>query len=202
MPSLAEKVRQQYPGAYNDMSDFALEKAVLAKHPDYQDLATPTPPRSTATIGAAEPGMAVPPQEGNYLKGEALAPMGPVAPARGLGMLAQSAGRLLSRVSGSTPVQATLGAAKGAAMGAPSWAGGGMLRGAARGIRAAQAAMTPAAEETVTLAPQAARQALNRRLVLSPAEAAREAQLAQLAEAQTQLERPAARLAGMRNAGR
>lgn len=55
----------------------------------------------------------------------------------------------------------------------------------------------PAPPETAPTA-----QALNRRLVLSPAEQAREAQLAQLAEAQTQLERPAARLAGMRNAGR
>ena len=90
----------------------------------------------------------------------------------------------------------TTGAVKGAALGIPSWMGGGVIRGVARGWQGA----TRATQETA--APNVARQALNSRLVLSPAEAAREAQLAQLAEAQTQLERPAARLAGMRNAGR
>lgn len=43
MPGLAAAVRAKYPGAYDDLSDAELEKQVLAKHPEYADLATPTP---------------------------------------------------------------------------------------------------------------------------------------------------------------
>lgn len=38
---LVEKIRAKYPGAYNDMDDAALTKAVLAKYPEYSDLAAP-----------------------------------------------------------------------------------------------------------------------------------------------------------------
>jgi hypothetical protein len=41
MPSLAQMVRAKYPGAYDDIPDAQLEAQVLAKHPEYQDLATP-----------------------------------------------------------------------------------------------------------------------------------------------------------------
>src|SRR5581483_589024 len=38
---LVEKIRAKYPGAYDDMDDAALTKAVLAKYPQYSDLAAP-----------------------------------------------------------------------------------------------------------------------------------------------------------------
>lgn len=41
MPQLADKIRQKYPGVYDDMDDSALETAILAKHPEYADLAKP-----------------------------------------------------------------------------------------------------------------------------------------------------------------
>ena len=42
MPSpLVEKIRATYPGAYAEMSDAQLEAAVLAKYPQYRDLAAP-----------------------------------------------------------------------------------------------------------------------------------------------------------------
>lgn len=37
--TLAAKVRAKFPGTYDDLSDPDLEKAVLAKHPEYADLA-------------------------------------------------------------------------------------------------------------------------------------------------------------------
>lgn len=38
---LAQKIRAKYPGAYDDMDDAALEKAILAKYPEYADLVEP-----------------------------------------------------------------------------------------------------------------------------------------------------------------
>lgn len=38
---LVDKVRSAHPGAYDDMDDAALTKAVLAKYPQYSDLAAP-----------------------------------------------------------------------------------------------------------------------------------------------------------------
>ncbi len=38
---LVSKIRDAYPGHYDDMSDDDLEKSVLAKHPEYHDLASP-----------------------------------------------------------------------------------------------------------------------------------------------------------------
>lgn len=46
MPQLAALIRAKFPGAYDDLDDAALEKSVLAKHPEYQDLATPEPPKA------------------------------------------------------------------------------------------------------------------------------------------------------------
>jgi hypothetical protein len=43
MPTLAELVRAKHPGAYDDLPDAELEKSVLAKYPQYADLATPAP---------------------------------------------------------------------------------------------------------------------------------------------------------------
>src|SRR6266567_4639658 len=41
---LVEKIRGKYPGAYDDLDDAALTKAVLAKYPQYEDLARPSTP--------------------------------------------------------------------------------------------------------------------------------------------------------------
>jgi hypothetical protein len=38
---LVEKIRSKYPGSYDDMDDAALTKAILAKYPQYSDLAAP-----------------------------------------------------------------------------------------------------------------------------------------------------------------
>jgi hypothetical protein len=43
MGQLAKLLRDKYPGTYDDMSDDELEKAVLAKYPEYKDLAEPKP---------------------------------------------------------------------------------------------------------------------------------------------------------------
>lgn len=37
--TLAQRVRAKYPGAYDDMDDASLEKAIVAKYPQYADLA-------------------------------------------------------------------------------------------------------------------------------------------------------------------
>jgi KTSC domain len=41
---LVGKIRAAHPGAYDDMDDAALTKAVLAKYPQYEDLARPASP--------------------------------------------------------------------------------------------------------------------------------------------------------------
>lgn len=59
MSELTTRVRAKHPGAYDDMDDATLEKAVLAKYPEYADLAKPQPAapaqttRSTADLQAA-----------------------------------------------------------------------------------------------------------------------------------------------------
>lgn len=73
MGQLAAKVRAQYPGVYDDLDDAALEAKVVAKYPEYQDLAAPpaaAPPAKPApsmmetlmslgpTIGGAVGGIA------------------------------------------------------------------------------------------------------------------------------------------------
>jgi hypothetical protein len=41
MPQLAKLIRDKYPGTYDDLGDDVLENSILAKHPEYKDLATP-----------------------------------------------------------------------------------------------------------------------------------------------------------------
>lgn len=53
MGQLAAKVRAKFPGAYDDLDDAALEKQVLAKHPEYADLATPEKPADRGFLGSA-----------------------------------------------------------------------------------------------------------------------------------------------------
>ncbi|MFZ3278761.1 MAG: hypothetical protein WA182_17820, partial [Candidatus Sulfotelmatobacter sp.] len=59
--TLAQKIRAAHPGAYDDLDDSSLEKAVISKFPQYQDLATPNislaPPAKapTAMQGVSTP---------------------------------------------------------------------------------------------------------------------------------------------------
>lgn len=48
MSDLTTRIRAKFPGAYDDMSDADLEKAVLAKHPEYADLASKHEPTAPA----------------------------------------------------------------------------------------------------------------------------------------------------------
>lgn len=41
MSKLTSLIRQKYPGAYDDLDDSTLEKQILAKYPQYKDLAVP-----------------------------------------------------------------------------------------------------------------------------------------------------------------
>jgi hypothetical protein len=50
---LAAKVRAKFPGVYDDLDDAALESAVLAKHPEYADLAKPTADFSNVQKGTS-----------------------------------------------------------------------------------------------------------------------------------------------------
>ena len=50
MPQLADKIREKYPDQYDDMDDAALESAVLAKYPDYQDLVEEPPPTTLSGV--------------------------------------------------------------------------------------------------------------------------------------------------------
>lgn len=43
MSELSKRIRAKFPGVYDDLDDATLEKAVLAKHPEYADLAQPEP---------------------------------------------------------------------------------------------------------------------------------------------------------------
>jgi len=53
--TLAQRIRAKYPGAYDDMDDAALERSVLAKHPEYSDLprtsVVPATPQATQSSG-------------------------------------------------------------------------------------------------------------------------------------------------------
>lgn len=150
MPQLAQRIRAKYPGAYDDIDDATLEKQVLAKHPEYADLAQPEPqkpaPKASMVDMALMDNPALPPlfrggqavlrlakrnpaTTGAMVAGAAAAPFTggmSVIPAMaisgGAGALGAGAGQL---VSGQKPDVATM-AKEGAAM-----AGGeGLGRGA------------------------------------------------------------------------
>jgi hypothetical protein len=46
--ALVDKIRTAHPGDYDDMDDATLTKKVLAKYPQYSDLAAPSPAASAA----------------------------------------------------------------------------------------------------------------------------------------------------------
>lgn len=95
MPSeLVQRVRSKFPGVYDDLDDATLEARVLAKFPDYQDLATPKP----ETPATTEPGLLS--QVGSAIKDVA------IGAAKGLGHSAIGAGRLVEAV---TPIERLTG---------------------------------------------------------------------------------------------
>jgi hypothetical protein len=51
---LVEKIRGKYPGAYDDMDDAALTKAILAKYPQYSDLAAPPVAKPSVKMDTGE----------------------------------------------------------------------------------------------------------------------------------------------------
>lgn len=73
--TLAQRWRAKYPGAYDDLDDAALEKAVLTKFPEYQDLATPAKPQGASPEGVVydnEPDTFMGGVKNSLLNGEAL----------------------------------------------------------------------------------------------------------------------------------
>lgn len=74
---LVDKIRAQYPGAYDDMDDAALTKSVLAKYPQYSDLAAPK-----LTVGAPSNVNVhgVGPFDDGSLKGPKVPPLGGKVP--------------------------------------------------------------------------------------------------------------------------
>jgi len=57
MNPLTAKVRSAHPGAYDDLNDADLTKKVLAKYPQYSDLAAPSPAVSVAKPAAPQSSM-------------------------------------------------------------------------------------------------------------------------------------------------
>ena len=53
MPTLAERIRQKYPGSYDGIPDAELEKLVVAKYPQYASLVEPEPaaPAEEKSVG-------------------------------------------------------------------------------------------------------------------------------------------------------
>lgn len=81
--SLTEKIRATHPGAYDDMDDAELTKRVLAKYPQYSDLAAPAPTAAKGIGGSvakpAEPEFVNPlPTEKIPMVGPMVQPFGEV----------------------------------------------------------------------------------------------------------------------------
>jgi hypothetical protein len=130
---LAQKIRAKFPGVYDDLDDAALEKAVLAKYPEYADMAEPERP------AAQEPSML-----------DRVLADSPSAP------LQVRAGQALGRFVKANPVAA---AATGGAMLAAPFTGGGSILGgmAAAGLGAAGGAGAAiAGRQLVTGKPESA----------------------------------------------
>jgi hypothetical protein len=53
---LVERIRAKYPGAYDDLNDADLTKRVLAKYPEYSDLAAPAIDISSGLVPKAQRG--------------------------------------------------------------------------------------------------------------------------------------------------
>lgn len=92
---LAASIRAKYPGAYDDLDDAALEQQVLAKYPQYADLAQPEAPEAKSIGGfvgnVAESG-------GRLLSGMAQPFLHPVETAKGLKTAITHPGETLSAI--------------------------------------------------------------------------------------------------------
>ena len=53
---LAKKIRNKYPGEYDDIDDIELERRIIAKHPEYEDLASEEARRPISTKTSQPPG--------------------------------------------------------------------------------------------------------------------------------------------------
>jgi hypothetical protein len=60
-PRLATLIRKKHPGIYDDLKDDELEKAVIAKHPQYKDLMPPAQPEGlfNKTVEALKPAKSI-----------------------------------------------------------------------------------------------------------------------------------------------
>lgn len=119
---LVEKIRAKYPGEYDDMDDATLTKKVLAKYPEYSDLAAPKiqPPSLPGALGKShaqqmaagpytEPGAAEEEMVGGVSTGQFLKDSAR-GPAMGLATVAP-----MLTGGASLPVQAAVSGAAGAA---------------------------------------------------------------------------------------
>lgn len=68
---LTQKIRAKYPGAYDDLDDATLTKKVLAKYPQYSDLAAPAMPKVPASVDAA---VRTAPEESGLTTGPIMSP--------------------------------------------------------------------------------------------------------------------------------
>jgi hypothetical protein len=133
MSDLAKRVRAKYPGTYDDLDDAALEKAVLAKHPEYADLAQPEQKAGPAPA-APKPGYL----DGQGMFGETniLGPLVKVAKAawnHPVQTGAIAGGALGAAATAPVSIPAALVAAAGAGLGAAGGAGLGSILNAVRG---------------------------------------------------------------------
>lgn len=158
MPGLAAMVRAKYPGAYDDLDDAALEQKVLAKYPQYADLATP--PAADAKSGRTWTDTAVDalPTVGGAVGGIVGGIAGNVPGGLGGAALGGAAGeaakQLVNRYRGAPAPSTMLEAAtsigkEGAIQGAAELAGAGIGKGAQYvGGRLYNLALRPAAKIT------------------------------------------------------
>lgn len=126
MSDLAKRIRAKYPGAYDDMDDAALEKAVLAKHPEYADLAQP----EKQPAQPAEPQGDLGRFAGYKRLGDAVMGAGKAAINHPVQSLAMLGGLAAVPLTGGASVPAAMAAA---GLGAAGGAGLGSIVNAARG---------------------------------------------------------------------
>jgi hypothetical protein len=88
---LATKIRAKFPGVYDDLDDATLEAKVLAAHPQYKDLATPTAPEERTLAGF---GQNVLKSGGRMVGGLVDAAMSPIQTGKGILRLAKGAAEL------------------------------------------------------------------------------------------------------------
>lgn len=135
MPTkLAAAIRAKHPGAYDNIDDATLEKAVLAKYPQYQSLAEPEKPADTGPKVTTQQLAAQGPSAMNATKGEAFKDTLQLAKNNPGATGALMAGALLSPVTGGMSMLPAM-AAEGAI------SAGGALAG--HGVKAAATQTVP-----------------------------------------------------------